>query len=256
MANSTFEFGNTMRMDDLGGGAVTPPPCAARVPIPVEIAKALEDELKASSGSISDLAMGTYGLLTRSIDSGKVSNTHVALNSPMNLIRPRDTHDQTLRATRVRKVPYTASAAVAAAAVPESTRHISANTAAIRRWVSQRKVVSAVPTTLPVGPKGQSAWIKACALELAALVSDLPHPIAYLASMSRESLQTFGHSINSESQLSTVSLDRSEGRRPQHKALKKIQQITAGAALAPVENETKMVIPQSKAALYHLSKEY
>ncbi|CAI5717470.1 unnamed protein product [Peronospora effusa] len=119
--------------------------------------------------------MGTYGLLTQSIDSGEVSSTLVALNSPMDLIRPRDNHDQTLRATRVRKVPETASAAVAAAVVPESTKHMSANTAAIRRWVSQRKVLTALPATLPVGPKGQSAWIKV------------------------ESLQAFGHSINSES---------------------------------------------------------
>ncbi|CAI5703593.1 unnamed protein product [Peronospora effusa] len=131
MADSTFEFGNTMRMDDLGGGTVTPPPCATSVPIPAELAKAFEKELKASSGYISDLAMGPYGLLTRSIDSGEVSSTQVALNSPMNLIRPRDTHDQTLRATRVRKVPDTAPAAVAATVVPESTKYISANTAAI-----------------------------------------------------------------------------------------------------------------------------
>ena len=51
MADSTFTFGNTMRMDDLGGGAVTPPSCAASVPIPEDLAKDIEDELKASSGT-------------------------------------------------------------------------------------------------------------------------------------------------------------------------------------------------------------
>ena len=34
MADSTFTFGNTMRMDDPGGGYVTTLSCAASVPIP------------------------------------------------------------------------------------------------------------------------------------------------------------------------------------------------------------------------------
>ena len=67
MADSTFTFGNTMRMDDLGGGDVTPPSCAASVPIPEELAKAIEDELKASSGTIADPDMDTHDLLPRPI---------------------------------------------------------------------------------------------------------------------------------------------------------------------------------------------
>ncbi|CAI5702019.1 unnamed protein product [Peronospora effusa] len=42
MADSTLELGNTMLMDDLVEGTVTPPPCAASVPIPAELAKALK----------------------------------------------------------------------------------------------------------------------------------------------------------------------------------------------------------------------
>ena len=60
MADSTFTFGNTMRMDDLGGGAVTPPPCAASVPLPAELAQAIEDELKPSSGNIAGPEMGDF----------------------------------------------------------------------------------------------------------------------------------------------------------------------------------------------------
>ena len=41
MADSTFTFGNTMRMDDLGGGDVTTPSCASSVPKPEELAKAI-----------------------------------------------------------------------------------------------------------------------------------------------------------------------------------------------------------------------
>lgn len=44
MAESTYAFKNTMHMDDLGGGAVTPPSCVASVPILAELAKAIEDE--------------------------------------------------------------------------------------------------------------------------------------------------------------------------------------------------------------------
>uniref|UniRef100_M4BSU7 Uncharacterized protein n=1 Tax=Hyaloperonospora arabidopsidis (strain Emoy2) TaxID=559515 RepID=M4BSU7_HYAAE len=52
MAYSTSTFGNTMRMDDLGGGDFTPSPCAASVPLPAEISQAIKDDLKASSGNI------------------------------------------------------------------------------------------------------------------------------------------------------------------------------------------------------------
>ena len=64
MADSTFTFGNTMRMDDLGGGGVTPTSCAASVPIPEELFKAIEDELNAT-GAIADTAIGTYNLMSR-----------------------------------------------------------------------------------------------------------------------------------------------------------------------------------------------
>ena len=87
-----------------------------------------------------------------------------------------------LSAIRVRKVPDTASAAVAAAAEPESAKQLSANTAAIRKWVSRHKYVAKLPATMPVGPKGQVAWITTCALELARLVSGKPYPSAYLTS--------------------------------------------------------------------------
>ena len=82
---------------------------------------------------------------------------------PLVPIRTQDTHDRTLRATRVRTVIDIASAAVAAAAVPEHTKQISANNVAIRTWFFQRQVVTTVPTTLPIGSKGQSAWITSCA---------------------------------------------------------------------------------------------
>ena len=57
---------------------------------------------------------------------------------------------------------------------------------------------------MPIGPKGQSAWIHFYALELAALVRELPYTVAYLASMTGETLHAFGHSINSESQLTVI----------------------------------------------------
>ena len=122
----------------------------------------------------------------------------------MDLNRPQDPHDQTLCATRVRKVPYSASAVVAAAAVPESTDKLAANTAVICKWVIQRKVTTTVPATMPIDPKSQSTWIHSCALELAALVRDMPCLVAYLASMMGETLHAFGHSINSESQLAVI----------------------------------------------------
>ena len=64
--------------------------------------------------------------------------------------------------------------------------------------------MAVLPATMPVGPKGQSDWIKLCALELAALVREMPYPVAYLASMHGETLRAFGHSIYNETQLSVI----------------------------------------------------
>uniref|UniRef100_M4BVA1 RxLR effector candidate protein n=1 Tax=Hyaloperonospora arabidopsidis (strain Emoy2) TaxID=559515 RepID=M4BVA1_HYAAE len=112
--------------NDLGGGALTSPPCSASVPIPAELAKAIEEELKASSGVIEEPS----GFTTRPAASMGDLCTQVAVRSPIEVL---DHYDQTLRAARVRKIPDTASAAVAAAAVPESTKQILASTAAIPR---------------------------------------------------------------------------------------------------------------------------
>ena len=65
-------------------------------------------------------------------------------------------------------------------------------------------MVTTVPTTLPIGPKRQSAWITSCALELATLVSDLSYTVAYLASMQKETLRVFKRSINSEMQVFVI----------------------------------------------------
>ena len=59
MVDSTLTLGDTMRMDDLDGEAVTPFPCAASASITMDLAKAIEAELKASSGIIADSAMDT-----------------------------------------------------------------------------------------------------------------------------------------------------------------------------------------------------
>ena len=103
-------------------GVVNPPPCAASVPIPADLAKATEEELKASSGVIDVSDTGASSFLTRPTASTGGLCTQVAVRSSMEQCRVPDPHDQTLRATRVRKIPDSASAAVAAAAVPESIK--------------------------------------------------------------------------------------------------------------------------------------
>ena len=75
-----------MPMDDLGG-AVTPPVCAASVPKPEGLTKAIEHELKASSSTIADPDLGTYGLLPPPIGTHETLSTHVTLPSPLATIR-------------------------------------------------------------------------------------------------------------------------------------------------------------------------
>ena len=106
------------------------PHARASIPIPEKLAKAIEDELKESSGTIADTDMGTYDLFPRPIGTHETLRTQKAIHSPLVPIRTQDTHDRTLRATRVRKVLDTASASVAAVAVPENTKN-AANTVAI-----------------------------------------------------------------------------------------------------------------------------
>ena len=65
MAESRVAFGTTMCLHDLDEGALTPPSCAASVPIPADLAKAIEEELKASSRVLGDSEQGTSCLTTR-----------------------------------------------------------------------------------------------------------------------------------------------------------------------------------------------
>ena len=88
MADSTFTFGNTMYMDDLGGGAVTPLPCAASVSLPEELAQAIEVELKASLDNIAEPEMGDYRLVTRPIGKYEDPGIRLAIRSPMDLNLP------------------------------------------------------------------------------------------------------------------------------------------------------------------------
>ena len=90
--------------------------------------------------------------------------------STMAYFHTSDTQDHILLATRVRKVPDTASAAVAAAAGPEGLKQMYASTDAIRKWAIQHKAVATLPATMPVDPMGQILYVKLCALNLAALV--------------------------------------------------------------------------------------
>ena len=99
MAESTVTFGNTMCLNDLNGGAVTPPPCAASVPIPADLAKAIDQELKASSGVLDDPETGASGSPKRPDAGMDDLCSVVAVRSPMAHVRAPDTHDLTLRTT-------------------------------------------------------------------------------------------------------------------------------------------------------------
>ena len=82
----------------------------------------IKEELQESSGVIPDSITGTSGPAERSPAILKDPCTQVTVRSPMEDLRTHDTHDQDLRATRVRKILDTASVAIAAAAVPETTK--------------------------------------------------------------------------------------------------------------------------------------
>ena len=102
--------------------------------------------------------MGDYRLVTCSTGTYEDAEVKLVIRSPMDLNLFQDSHDQTLRATRVSRFPDSASAAVSTAAVPEGTNQLAANTAAILKRVNQRISVTAVPT-MPIIPKRQSTWI-------------------------------------------------------------------------------------------------
>uniref|UniRef100_M4BLK2 Uncharacterized protein n=1 Tax=Hyaloperonospora arabidopsidis (strain Emoy2) TaxID=559515 RepID=M4BLK2_HYAAE len=153
MAETTVTFENTMRMGDLDGDSVSFPPCAASVPIPMELSKGIEEELKTSAGQLSYPTPNPYALQSIPIHHRAAQETRLVVRTPMDHFRTPDAHDQTLRATHVRKIPETVSAAVAAAAVPEHTKQIAANTAVIRSCFIQHISVAALSSPLHVGPK-------------------------------------------------------------------------------------------------------
>ena len=130
-----------MRIDDLDSGTVTPPQYATSISIPTALAKAIYEEVQASSCTMlapvpCDRGMGTSDV------SEWLSPRLADLRVPTNLdtLRTTNTHDQTLRATRVRKVPESSSASGADTAFPERTKNMAKNTAAIKHWSSSAKV--------------------------------------------------------------------------------------------------------------------
>ena len=82
MEESTVTFGNIMCLNEMNGGAVTPPSCAASVPIPSNLAKAIAEELKASSVVIKEPKTGASDLTTRPAAGRGDLCTQVSVRSP------------------------------------------------------------------------------------------------------------------------------------------------------------------------------
>ena len=61
-----------------------------------------------------------------------------------------------------------------------------------------------LPALSPLSPSGKNDCITPCSSELATLVTALPFPAAFLANMTGELLQNFGHAINRESELAVI----------------------------------------------------
>ena len=70
-------------MDDMAGGAVTPPQCASSVPIPAGLAKAIKDDLKALSDRIDDPDQGSNAMPSLPTDCRDDQNTQIALRNPV-----------------------------------------------------------------------------------------------------------------------------------------------------------------------------
>uniref|UniRef100_M4BTN1 Uncharacterized protein n=1 Tax=Hyaloperonospora arabidopsidis (strain Emoy2) TaxID=559515 RepID=M4BTN1_HYAAE len=124
-----------MRLNDLGGGVVTPPQCATSIHLPAELAKAIAEEIEQSSTTrltstcpiADDSATGTFlgHVISRVADTAAASDVTTT--------RTPDAHFLTLRAIRIRKVPDAASSAVAASVVPDRTKQRAENSAMVRR---------------------------------------------------------------------------------------------------------------------------
>ena len=98
-------------------------------------------ELKASSNVLAYTETGA-SVSTKLPDARMCDlSSDVAVRSPLDHVCAPDTYDQTLRTTRVRKIPYTASSAVADSVIQESTKQYLPNTAASCRWIIQHKPV-------------------------------------------------------------------------------------------------------------------
>ena len=81
LAESTFTFGNILRMDDLADRAITPQPCAARVPILSGIANAIKNELKTESGILAAPNQGFFVMPSRTIARQAAQDTEMVLIS-------------------------------------------------------------------------------------------------------------------------------------------------------------------------------
>ncbi|GAB9477719.1 reverse transcriptase, partial [Globisporangium polare] len=80
------------------------------------------------------------------------------------------------------------------------------NAAKVKVWFNElRKRGSAqYPAQAPLDKQHLGEWFPAFTPELAALISTLPSPVDYLHSVPLQHLKTFGHALNSETQLAVI----------------------------------------------------
>ena len=130
MAESTLAFGDTMRLDDLGSGAVTPPQCATSIPIPAKLTKAIAEEIELSPST----QLTSTCPLADDSDTGEFRRRVIprvadTAASEVTTTRTPDAHFRMLRAIRIRKIPDAASAA----AVPDRTEQRARNSSVVHR---------------------------------------------------------------------------------------------------------------------------
>ena len=90
------------------------------------------------------------------------------------------------------------------AEVVQKSTEISASKAAMSNLVRQHTATDSILHNMLAGPKDYTAWINSCALDMAALVIDLPYSVAYLASTSGDNMRSFKHAINNVTQPNVI----------------------------------------------------
>ncbi|KAF1328105.1 reverse transcriptase, partial [Globisporangium splendens] len=214
LADST-SMDSTMHLQDLTGGAVTPPNGQATLPLPAEVTKAFHQEMRSQNGT-EDAGNGPPSMnqptpSSADQDLGHIDSAESRDADPTSVFGPGpeiNAGDGQVRKSLVERLVGSKEELEQLMAAEQALRrqHFRANNKAMHDWTTatrQNRRFS-LPSVDPSDVSKLTGWIPSHVDALSALICALPFPLEVLRMFPVKKLLDFGHSINSQAQRALI----------------------------------------------------